>query len=54
MKNIVVGVALLLIAVTPLAAQQRQATPEIKAPSNGEEWARLESLRHRFSPRTRM
>lgn len=48
MKNIVVGVALLLLAVTPLAAQQRQATPEIKAPANGEEWARLSSTEKLF------
>ncbi|HUP44979.1 MAG TPA: hypothetical protein VM779_05655 [Thermoanaerobaculia bacterium] len=43
MKKIVLGVALLLTAVAPLAAQQRQPTPEIKAPANGDEWARLSS-----------
>ena len=48
MKNIVLGVALLLTAAAPLAAQQRQATPEIKAPSNGDEWARLSSTEKLF------
>src|SRR5687768_3115202 len=48
MKTIVVGVALLLTVTAPLAAQQRQATPEIKAPTNGEEWARLSSTEKLF------
>jgi hypothetical protein len=48
MKKFVLCVALFLVAVTPLAAQQRQATPEIKAPSNGEEWARLSSTEKLF------
>ena len=48
MKNIFVAVALLVIAVCPLAAQQRPATPEIKAPANGSEWARLSSTEKLF------
>ena len=48
MTKIVLGIALLLTAVAPLAAQQRQATPEIKAPANGEEWARLSSTEKLF------
>ncbi|HEX6178050.1 MAG TPA: hypothetical protein VF057_06800 [Thermoanaerobaculia bacterium] len=47
MKKIVLGVALLLSAVS-VAAQQRPATPELKAPSNGEEWIRLSSSEKLF------
>jgi hypothetical protein len=48
MKKIVLGFTLLLAAAAPLAAQQRQATPEIKAPTNGQEWARLSSTEKLF------
>lgn len=46
MKKFVLGVALLLSA--SLTAQQRQATPELKAPANGEEWLRLSSTEKLF------
>ena len=48
MKKAVVAVALLFIAVSPLVAQQRQATPEITAPANGQQWARLSSTEKLF------
>ena len=47
MKKFVLGVAFLLSAAS-LAAQQRAATPELKAPSNGEEWLRLSSSEKLF------
>lgn len=47
MKRIVLGVALILSAAS-LAAQQRATTPELKAPSNGEEWLRLSSSEKLF------
>lgn len=48
MKKAVIGVALLFIAFSPLAAQQRPVTPEISAPANGQEWARLSSTEKLF------
>ena len=47
MKNFIVGAALAVVAAAA-SAQQRQATPEIKAPSNGEEWVRLSSTEKLF------
>jgi hypothetical protein len=46
MKKIVLGVALLLFATVGVA--QRQATPEITAPANGEEWLKLSSTEKLF------
>jgi hypothetical protein len=44
MKRIVLGILLVFSAVSLAAqTQQRQAAPELKAPSNGEEWLRLSS-----------
>lgn len=43
MKNIVLGLALLLFATTLFAA-----TPEITPPANGEEWLRLSSTEKLF------
>ena len=43
MKNIVLGLALLLFATTVFAA-----TPEITPPANGEEWLRLSSTEKLF------
>ena len=43
MKNIVLGLALLLTATTVFAA-----TPEITPPSNGEEWLKLSSTEKLF------
>lgn len=42
MKNIVLGLALLLIAPAGYA-QRAAATPEITPPANGEQWLRLSS-----------
>jgi hypothetical protein len=47
MKKIVLAVALLLIATVGVA-QQRPATPEISAPTNGEEWLKLSSTEKLF------
>lgn len=47
MKKFVLGIALLLVAVAGVAAD-RSATPEIKAPSNGEDWLRLSSTEKLF------
>lgn len=47
MKNIVVGVALLLISVAGYAAD-RPTTPELNPPSNGEEWLKLSSTEKLF------
>lgn len=47
MKRIIIGVALLLVAVSGVA-QQRQTTPEISAPNNGDEWLRLSSTEKLF------
>jgi hypothetical protein len=47
MKNFVFGIALLLVAVAGVAAD-RQTTPEINAPGNGEEWLRLSSTEKLF------
>lgn len=47
MKRIIIGVALLLVAVSGVA-QQRQTVPEITAPSNGGEWLRLSSTEKLF------
>lgn len=44
MKNIVLGLALLLFATTLFAAN----TPEITPPANGEEWLRLSSTEKLF------
>jgi len=42
MKKLALGLATLLFAVSVLAAE-RPAPPEIKAPTNGEEWSKLSS-----------
>ncbi|MBK5260091.1 MAG: hypothetical protein JJE51_10890 [Thermoanaerobaculia bacterium] len=47
MKNLVLGIALLLVSVAGVAAD-RQTTPEINAPSNGEEWLKLSSTEKLF------
>jgi hypothetical protein len=47
MKNIVLGLALLLFASAGFA-QQRATTPEITPPDNGEEWLRLSSTEKLF------
>lgn len=47
MKKLVVGAALLILAVSA-TAQQRPATPELKAPTNGDEWLRLSSSEKLF------
>ena len=47
MKNIVLGLALLLFASAGFA-QQRAAAPEITPPDNGEEWLRLSSTEKLF------
>jgi hypothetical protein len=47
MKNIVVGVALLLISVAGYAAD-RPTTPELNPPNNGEEWLKLSSTEKLF------
>jgi hypothetical protein len=46
MKNIVVGLALLLCATAGFA--QRSATPEITPPNNGGEWLKLSSTEKLF------
>lgn len=46
MKKIVIGIALLLIAIAGFAADA--ATPQITPPSNGEEWMRLSSTEKLF------
>jgi hypothetical protein len=46
MKKIVLGVAVLLFATVAVA--QRQATPEIAPPNNGEEWLKLSSTEKLF------
>lgn len=47
MKNIVVGLALLMYAVVGVAAD-RTTTPEIVPPDNGEQWLRLSSTEKLF------
>ena len=47
MKNIVLGLALVLVASSGLA-QQRAATPELTPPENGGEWLRLSSTEKLF------
>lgn len=47
MKRIALGVALLLCAISAVAADA-PATPEIVAPSNGEQWLRLSSTEKLF------
>jgi hypothetical protein len=47
MKKIVLGVAMLLFAMTGVAAD-RATTPEINAPNNGQEWLRLSSTEKLF------
>jgi hypothetical protein len=47
MKNYVLGVAILLIAMSGIAAD-RQTTPEINPPNNGQEWLRLSSTEKLF------
>lgn len=47
MKNLVLGIALLLISVAAVAAD-RQTTPEINAPDNGEQWLKLSSTEKLF------
>jgi len=47
MKNIVVGIALLLISVAGYAAD-RPTTPELNPPNNGEEWLKLSSTEKLF------
>lgn len=47
MKNIVLGVALILLA-TSAVAQQRAATPELTPPENGGQWLRLSSTEKLF------
>lgn len=46
MKKFVLGLAVLMFATVGLA--QRQATPEITAPTNGEEWLKLSSTEKLF------
>lgn len=46
MKNIVLGLTLLLCATTGFA--QRAATPEITPPNNGTEWVKLSSTEKLF------
>lgn len=48
MKKIVVGLALLLTAVAGLSAPATPATPEISAPTNGEDWMKLSSTEKLF------
>lgn len=48
MKKIVVGIALLLIAVAGFAAPATPATPEITPPTNGEDWTKLSSTEKLF------
>ncbi len=48
MKKIVVGVAFLLAVVAGSAAAQAPAAPEIRPPSNGEDWAKLSSTEKLF------
>lgn len=47
MKNIVVGIALLLFSVAGYAAD-RPTTPELNPPNNGEEWLKLSSTEKLF------
>jgi hypothetical protein len=47
MKKIVLGIVMVLSATLALAAD-RPATPEINAPSNGEDWVRLSSTEKLF------
>lgn len=47
MKKFVLGLVLLSYAAVGLA-QQRQATPEITPPANGEEWLKLSSTEKLF------
>ncbi len=46
MKNLVLGIALLLISVAAVAADRQ--TPEINAPDNGEQWLKLSSTEKLF------
>ncbi|HVS30224.1 MAG TPA: hypothetical protein VMS98_02110 [Thermoanaerobaculia bacterium] len=46
MKKIVLGIVLLVFVTSAFA--QRPATPEINAPSNGEDWLRLSSTEKLF------
>lgn len=46
MKNLVLGIALLLISVAAVAADR--TTPEINAPDNGEQWLKLSSTEKLF------
>ena len=48
MKKIVLGLALLLLATAAFGQANRPATPEIAAPSNGEEWLKLSSTEKLF------
>lgn len=47
MKNFVVGIAMILFAVSGFAAD-RTTTPEITPPNNGDEWLRLSSTEKLF------
>jgi hypothetical protein len=47
MKNVIVGLVLLMFSVAGFAAD-RPATPEINPPNNGEEWLRLSSTEKLF------
>jgi hypothetical protein len=47
MKKFILGLVLLSYAAVGMA-QQRQATPEINPPSNGEEWLKLSSTEKLF------
>jgi hypothetical protein len=47
MKKFILGLILLTVASSGFA-QQRQATPEITPPNNGEEWLRLSSTEKLF------
>jgi hypothetical protein len=47
MKKLILGLILLSYATVGLA-QQRQATPEITPPANGEEWLKLSSTEKLF------
>jgi hypothetical protein len=48
MKKWILGLVLLTFATVASAQQQRQATPELTPPSNGEEWLRLSSTEKLF------
>jgi hypothetical protein len=48
MKKIVIGLVLLMFATVGFAQQQRQTTPELTPPDNGQQWLRLSSTEKLF------